>query len=107
MAPINDVTITIALLTAIVLVLFIIYSFKENDEPTWSPLLPESKKREWNGKGHRPIAACPRCNSLNSEHKGSDIKTSCLLPTNSTLHYRCRYCGYEWSYSKHRGIKTH
>lgn len=105
MAPINEATITIMLFTVIALVLIVIYGGKESDEATWRPLLPESEKREWDGEGHRPITACPRCNSLNSEYKEADIKTGYILPTSSTLHYRCRYCGYKWSYSTRHGIR--
>lgn len=101
MAPMNDVTITIAILTAIVLVLFIIYSFKEDDEPTWSPLLPESEKREWDRKGHTPFGMCPRCNSLNTVSRATDTKQH-LLVTEVTFHFRCKYCGHEWLETTHR-----
>lgn len=101
MAPINGVTITLMLFTVIALVLIVIYAPDESDEQTWSPLLPESEKREWDRKGHTPFGMCPRCNSLNTVSRATDTKQQ-LLVTKVTFHFRCKYCGYEWLETTHR-----
>lgn len=102
MVPINGVTVSLMLFTVITLVLIAIHGPDESDEPTWTPLLPESEKREWDRKGHIPFGMCPRCNSLNTVSEAMTDTKQYLLVTKVTFHFRCKYCGHEWLKTIHR-----
>lgn len=91
----------LSMLFAIAVLLYVFGSTPEKEQRTWRPLLPESEKREWDGKGHIPFGMCPRCNSLNTVSRATDTKRH-LLVTEVTFHFRCKYCGHEWLETTHR-----
>lgn len=83
-------------------------SKKRPPEPKWQPI-PRAEYRRWEPQsltamlGGLPSFVCPRCRSTNTTRIDAEFKPSMLLPTKTTLTYRCNYCGQTYTHSNRSG----